>query len=159
VLVEPGFGPAATPGTGVAAVAGFAGAVAGAPAGRGGSEILIVSLRRSAGGFGATPGVGAEVEDGTVGTLGTPGTPGGFGACGIPGAPGGFGIEGGAKRIVSFFNPDGTFAGVGGLGAVGNVNPGGLGVVGGGGTPGGLGGGGIDGAPGGLGGVGGNGAP
>jgi len=72
---------------------------------------------------------------------------------------GGFGIAGGANRMVSFFKPGGTWVCAGILGAVGNVNSGGLGATGAWGIPGGLGGAGMAGTPGGLGGVGGNGAP
>lgn len=99
------------------------GAAPGAPAGRGGKEILMVSLRRSAGGLGATVGAPGAVtgEAGTPGTAaapgglgsgGTPGTPGGFGKEGAAGATGagGLGMEGGAKRMVSFLSPGGTGA-------------------------------------------------
>lgn len=89
------------------------------PAGRGGKEILIVSLRRSAGGLGETDGtlawvagVAAPLGMGGVGIWGIPGTPGGLGIIGTGGAPtvGDLGIEGGANRMVSFFMPGGTGA-------------------------------------------------
>lgn len=87
-----------------------------APVGRGGKEILIVSLRRSAGGLGETDGTLAGVADplgaGGVGIWGIPGTPGGLGIIGTGGAPtvGDLGIEGGANLMVSFFMPGGTGA-------------------------------------------------
>jgi len=155
---------------GVAPVGLDAGAAA--PAGRGGKEILMVSLRRSAGGLGAAVG-GVGEEGGIAGALGVATPPGGFGICGAPGTPGGLGnagapgaagvgglgIAGGANLMVSFFMPGGTGACPGGFGAVGRFKPGGLGALGAVGRPGGLGGAGMAGTPGGLGGVGGNGTP
>lgn len=182
----PGFAPA-SPGTGVwgteaGAVAVIAGlgedpeiGVEGAvptglaappetAVGRGGNEILMVSLRRSAGGLGAAAtGVAMEAAGtpGGLGADGIPGTPGGLGSAGTAEATGvgGFGMAGGVNRMVSFLSPGGTGAVPDGFGARGVANPGGLGRPGGVGTPGGLGGAGIAGAPGGLGGVGGKGAP
>lgn len=147
-----GAGP--TPGNGGLAAAGRAtvapapAVLEPAPAGRGGKEIRMVSLRKSDGGL-AIPGTAgtddaSPVAAGTEGTTGfrAPGMAGtgGFGNVEMPGAtgPGGFGragplgkvgFGGGASLIVSFFNPGGGGTdGVGGLeiGGVGNAATGGL---------------------------------
>lgn len=120
----PGTPPAFTPGeapgsggftAGIATVAPAPGGLGPAPAGRGGREMRMVSLRKSAGGLFPTAGSGADGAEAPPGTEGTPGTPGAaeggsLGATGIAGL-------GGLSRMVSFFTP-----GTGG----GTARPGGL---------------------------------
>jgi len=139
--------------------------VAAPPApGRGGRDILIVSLRKSAGGF-AAPGTGGGVTPAGLGGMPGTGGAGGVAAAGTPGT-GGLGTEGGVRRIVSFFNPGAAGAGAsGGPGGFGKEGAGGFsptpgGARGGLGKPGALGMGGLGelpdtGTPGGRGGVGG----
>ena len=148
-------------------------------AGRGGSEILMVSFLRSPGGL-AIAGTGGGPPAGTG--IGGAGGLGKEGAPGTVGAPGTAGFGGGASRIVSFLTPAGGAGGANGFGAgarrtvsfltagegvgrevpsglaTGAVRPGGL-IRG---APGGVGGfgkGTAPGALGGLGGVGGKGTP
>ena len=109
----PGFGAWEAPGSGGlgAGMATVAPALAGlgpTPAGRGGREIRMVSLRRSDGGL-APPGTGgtagAAAPPGAEGMLGMPGV----GAGGKLGTTGIAGL-GGLNRMVSFFMPGGTGA-------------------------------------------------
>jgi len=184
-----GFVPAApTAGIGGLATAGNAtvapapGGFAPVPAGRGGREIRMVSLRKSAGGL-AIPGIAGIAcvppFPGTGGAagLGAAGIPGiaGTGGFGNAGAPGTAGLGGGASFIVSFFRPvGGAVGGLGGFGGAANRtvsfltpgnggtnagDPGGLFAEGIPGGPGGFGTAGRGGAPGGLGTLGGKGNP
>lgn len=101
---------------GIATVAPAPGGLGPAPAGRGGSEILMVSLRKSPGALFPPIGAGADGEGTPPGTEGTPGTAGGV-AGDRPGAAEIAGL-GGLRRMVSFFTPGGGGTrGVGGLGA------------------------------------------
>jgi len=116
----PGLGAGVPdPGRGGLVAAGMAtvedvGLASPAAAGRGGSEILMVSFLRSPGGL-AIPGTGGGPPTGTG--IGGPGGFGNEGKPGTAGAPGTAGFGGGAKRIVSFLTPAGGAGGTSGFGA------------------------------------------
>lgn len=116
----PGFGPIPT--AGPAGAAGFAPGTAGAgfapppTPGLGGSEILMVSLRRSPPTFAApgTEGIGGLAPPGIGGGL-----PAGTGGLGRTGAGGADGLGGGVNLMVSFFTPGTGGTGSPTLGAAG----------------------------------------